>query len=139
MSNAALNYVFENSKTVGSARVLMLAIADRVNDKTNSAFPSRADLAKRVNVSLKQITELVYECERMGELWVQERIQTMAAVLINHQFPAGPGPQHPWEPPRRIVQRGAHWKHRVKALGNAVVPQVVYPFAVEIMRLLEAD
>lgn len=71
MSNAALNYVFENSKTVGSARVLMLAIADRVNDKTNSAFPSRADLAKRVNVSLKQITELVYECERMGELWVQ--------------------------------------------------------------------
>lgn len=59
--------------------------------------------------------------------------------LDGHRFPAGPGPQHPWEPPRQIVSRGPHWKHRVKALGNAVVPQVVYPFAVEIMRLLEAD
>lgn len=59
--------------------------------------------------------------------------------LDGHRFPAGPGPQHPWETPRQIVSRGPHWKHRIRALGNAVVPQVVYPFAVEIMRLLEAD
>lgn len=72
--------------------------------------------------------------ERVG---AQERIQTMAAVLINHQFPAGPGPQHPWEPPRQIVSRGPHWKHRIKALGNSVVPQCVYPFALEIRNMLE--
>lgn len=63
----------------------------------------------------------------------------LPARLDAHRFPAGPGPQHPWEPPRQIVSRGPHWKHRIKALGNSVVPQCVYPFAVEIMRLLEAD
>lgn len=57
--------------------------------------------------------------------------------LDGHRFPAGPGPQHPWEPPRQIVSRGPHWKHRIKALGNSVVPQCVYPFALEIRNMLE--
>ena len=41
-------------------------------------------------------------------------------------WPAGPGEQYPWEPPRiatGIKDRVA----RLKALGNAVVPQQVYP------------
>lgn len=60
--------------------------------------------------------------------------------LDRPRFPAGSNqPQHAWEPPRQIVQRGADWQGRIKALGNAVVPAVVYPFAVEIMRQLTAD
>jgi len=42
------------------------------------------------------------------------------------KWPAGPGEQYPWEPPRiatGIKDRVA----RLKALGNAVVPQQVYP------------
>ena len=63
------------------------------------------------------------------------------AWLDRPRFPAGSNqPQHAWEPPRQIVQRGADWQGRIKALGNAVVPAVVYLFAVEIMRqLAEAE
>jgi DNA (cytosine-5)-methyltransferase 1 len=34
-------------------------------------------------------------------------------------------PQHAWEPPRTIATTGKGRNHRIKALGNAVVPQVV--------------
>ena len=69
---------------------------------------------------------------RMGR-----NVNGVPAWLDRPRFPAGSNqPQHAWEPPRQIVQRGADWQGRIKALGNAVVPAVVYPFAVEIMRQL---
>jgi len=39
-----------------------------------------------------------------------------------HRWPAPPGPQHAWEPPR-TRPRQPHDRERLKALGNAVVPQ----------------
>lgn len=43
--------------------------------------------------------------------------------LDGHRWPAPPGPhQHPYEPPR-TRQRHRHDRERLKALGNAVVPQ----------------
>ena len=41
-------------------------------------------------------------------------------------WPAGPGEQHPWEPPR-IATGVKDRVARLKALGNAVVPAQVYP------------
>lgn len=49
---------------------------------------------------------------------------------------AGPGePQHAWEHPR-VTTRMDHRTDRVRAIGNAVVPQVVYPLAVAIREWL---
>ena len=42
--------------------------------------------------------------------------------LVPHRWPAPPGPQHPHEPPR-TRPREKHDRDRLKALGNAVVPQ----------------
>ena len=46
-------------------------------------------------------------------------------TILDHLFPAPPGEQHPWEPPRTAVAT-PHRSDRLKALGNAVVPQVAY-------------
>lgn len=48
-----------------------------------------------------------------------------APWLDGHRWPAPPGPSHEWEPPRTqadVANRPA----RLKALGNAVVPQCAY-------------
>lgn len=69
MSNKALNYVFENSQTKGSARVLMLAIADMANDD-GECWPGKAKLERKVNVSTRQLVVLIQDCERLNELRV---------------------------------------------------------------------
>lgn len=57
-----------------------------------------------------------------------------------NKFPAPPDkPQYEWESPRVIETKGKHYKDRIKALGNSVLPQVVYPFARIIRTLLEKE
>ncbi len=44
-------------------------------------------------------------------------------------WPALPGePQHEWEPARTITRKAPHHDARLEALGNAIVPQQIYPF-----------
>lgn len=46
--------------------------------------------------------------------------------MDRHLWPAGPGEeQHPWEPARTITERLPNRAKRLKALGNAIVPQLV--------------
>jgi DNA (cytosine-5)-methyltransferase 1 len=48
----------------------------------------------------------------------------LPAGLDGHRWPALPGPeQYPWEPPRTVGKGVPDRGRRVKALGNAVVPQ----------------
>ena len=72
-------------------------------------------------LGLEQVAELASgiipkEIEEEGEIPAKWR----------HLWPAGPGEQHEWEPPR-IATGVKDRVARLKALGNAVVPQQVYP------------
>lgn len=71
MSNKALTYVWNNSKQTGSARVLMLAIADMANDD-GECYPGTAKLAEKVLCSDRNLQKLVDKCETDGELMVIE-------------------------------------------------------------------
>jgi hypothetical protein len=88
MSNKALDYVFTHSKTKGSARVLMLAIADMANDD-GECYPGRANLAKKVNVSERQLSNLVRDCEVMGELRVYQRSHSAEDHRTNKYYIVG--------------------------------------------------
>lgn len=58
----------------------------------------------------------------------------LSSGLHGHQWPAGPGePQHSWEPPRTITEKLSGRTRRLKALGNAIVPQQIYPIFQAIM------
>ena len=61
----------------------------------------------------------------------------LPAGLAGHRWPAGPGPQHPWEPPR-IATGVKDRVAKLKALGDAVVPAQAYPIFRAIMEIEEA-
>ena len=54
------------------------------------------------------------------------------------RWPAGPGEQHPWEPPRIVATGVKDRVAKLKALGNAVVPAQAYPIFRAIRETEEA-
>lgn len=58
----------------------------------------------------------------------------LSSGLDGHKFPAGrERPQYDWEQPRTTGRRDLR-RDRITALGNAVVPQTVYPTALDIYK-----
>jgi hypothetical protein len=70
MSILALNAVFKHSKTKHGARLLMLALADRANDR-GKAWPGIEDLMHRTGLSRSSINENTKEAVALGELQVE--------------------------------------------------------------------
>lgn len=62
------------------------------------------------------------------------RVLNGSASWLDRDWPAGPGEaQKVWEPPRTTQERIPNRAARLKALGNAVVPQQCYPLFKAIM------
>jgi len=58
--------------------------------------------------------------------------------LDTPEFPAPQGlHQYEWEPPRTVDKSQQYRRQRIQAIGNAVVPQIVYYIAKEIYKTLE--
>lgn len=72
MSNKAIDLVFSHSKSTGSARCVLLAIADRAND-AGECWPSIADIARRANVGERQARYVVKSLVKSGELSIVTR------------------------------------------------------------------
>jgi len=92
MSNAAKDSVFDLLKTLPPAvspadRLLLLLIADRVNDSKGYAWPSGADLAKRSGLSKGWIWHAVARLEATGFLTVERRFgkQNRYRLVIHNQ------------------------------------------------------
>jgi hypothetical protein len=54
-----------------------------------------------------------------------------------HVFPVALNIPQPETEAPRIVPSGKYTDERIKALGNGGLPQIVYPIALEIRKLLE--
>jgi len=80
----------------------------------------------------------IYAREQATERPTQPRLGNspdgFPAGLAGHRWPAGPGPQYPWEPPR-IATGVKDRVAKLKALGNAVVPAQAYPIFKAIMEI----
>lgn len=60
----------------------------------------------------------------------------LSSWLDGHRWPARPGEaQEAWEPPRVVTERIPNRAARLKALGNAVVPQQILPIFQAIMAI----
>lgn len=65
-------------------------------------------------------------------------VDGLSAQLDSHRWPAPQGTyQHPHEPPRTVSGKMPYRAARIEALGNAVVPHIVYALAVEMKNVLE--
>jgi len=71
MSNRVLTSVFEESKSRGVARLVLLAIADRADDH-GRAYPGTADICRRANCSRRAVISARQELVELGELIVEK-------------------------------------------------------------------
>jgi hypothetical protein len=67
MSNAALTAVWNRSKSEGTARLVLLSIADRADDK-GRAFCGAKDLCQRTNAGRRTVFDALRELREIGEL-----------------------------------------------------------------------
>lgn len=70
MSVQASSWVIEHSKSKGSARLVLLMIANHAHADGTNAFPSVTTLAKECLMSDRQITRIIQALEASGELQI---------------------------------------------------------------------
>lgn len=86
MSIDAIKSVFERSVSSGSDRVMLLAIAEHLNEK-GLCWPSMERLARMCNTSPRQAIRLVENLRQLGELAVQRSAGPKGANLYRVTLP----------------------------------------------------
>lgn len=85
MSIKIMDWVFENSKSQGLERLILLVIADHCNSEGEDAFPRISVIAKRANVSERTVKRRLQDLVALGELEVVKRSGTSNLYRINVQ------------------------------------------------------
>lgn len=83
MSIKIMDWVFENSKSQGLERLILLVIADHCNSEGEDAFPRISVIAKRANVSERTVKRRLQDLVALGELEVVKRNGTSNLYRIN--------------------------------------------------------
>ena len=68
MSIPTILHVFNHSKAKKSHRLVLLEIANHVNDKNGLAWPSYAAIARRTGLSRRWVIDIVADLASVGEL-----------------------------------------------------------------------
>lgn len=95
MSVKVMNWVFSESRSRKSARMLLLSIADRANDEGMDAWPSQTTLAAKAGVSERTVRRLLDDLVALGELRVEGRpgLTNYYTVVMQSCLPLTPGPE----------------------------------------------
>lgn len=72
MSIKVMTRVWEHSKHKSTKLLLLLAIADHVNDERGHAFPSIDHLSGKCRITRRQVFRLLRELERSEELTIEK-------------------------------------------------------------------
>jgi hypothetical protein len=68
MSIPTILHVFNHSKAKKSHRLVLLEIANHVNDKNGLAWPSQTTIARRTGLSRRWVVEIIADLVAVGEL-----------------------------------------------------------------------
>lgn len=82
MSIKIMDWVFENSKSQGIERLILLVIADHCNSEGEDAFPRISLIAKRANVSERTVKRRLQDLVQLGELEIVKRQGTSSLYKI---------------------------------------------------------
>lgn len=102
MSIAVMSWVWSNSKTKGSARLVLLALADNANDD-GVCWPSIATVAKKANLERRYVIDILKQLENDGEIKVERRRNgklnksNVYMVVMPASLPSVPGITTPSE------------------------------------------
>lgn len=123
MSIKIMDWVFDNSKSQGLERLILLVIADHCNHAGEDAFPRISVIARRANVSERTVKRRLQDLVALGELEVIKRSGTsnLYKIVTNKVEPEQPVASTDIEPVKQrkkaVRQRNPLWDALLSVCG----------------------
>lgn len=123
MSIKIMDWVFDNSKSQGLERLILLVIADHCNHAGEDAFPRISVIARRANVSERTVKRRLQDLVALGELEVVKRSGTsnLYKIVTNRIEPEPQAPSTALEPVKQkkktVRQRNPIWDALLSVCG----------------------